>query len=165
MKLSVYYIVRNEQEYIYSSIKSIKEIADEIIIVDTGSIDRTVEICKSFNCKIFRYRWDDDFSSVRNFAIEKCTGDYILCLNADEKIKKEDSDKIKSIIGKGKKNTVYNLVIKDFMGSWDDANFEKNVLNENYSRTNQFRLFPNFPVIKYDGKVNESIDESVNRCG
>ncbi|MFR9069355.1 MAG: glycosyltransferase family 2 protein, partial [Paraclostridium sp.] len=96
--LSICMIVKNEEKNIGRCLDSIKEISDEIIIVDTGSTDRTIEICKSYFAKIIQYKWNNDFSEARNISIDYATKDYILFLDADEEIPKEDLIKIKNLL-------------------------------------------------------------------
>lgn len=83
-KISVVMIVKNEAEVLARCLDSVKE-ADEIIIVDTGSEDNTVEIAKKYTNKVFEdYKWNDSFCEARNHAKAKATGDWILSIDADE---------------------------------------------------------------------------------
>jgi glycosyltransferase involved in cell wall biosynthesis len=93
-KISVNLIVKNEEHCVKECLESIKDIAYEIIIVDTGSTDSTKEICKKFTDKIFDFNWNDDFSEVRNYAKQKSSGDWILLIDADEIIIAEEKLKI-----------------------------------------------------------------------
>jgi glycosyltransferase involved in cell wall biosynthesis len=77
-------IVRNEARCLARCLGSIRALADEIVIVDTGSTDGTIEIAKTFNAKILRFDWIDDFSAARNFSLDRAAGDWILVLDADE---------------------------------------------------------------------------------
>ena len=63
-------IVKNEERLLSNCLESVKNFVDEIIIVDTGSKDKTIEIARSFNSKFYYYEWDDNFSNARNFSIE-----------------------------------------------------------------------------------------------
>lgn len=116
-------IVKNEEQFIETCINSVKDVVDEIILVDTGSTDKTIEIASAIasssitsssiasssiasspfvssnqNLKIFNYEWADDFSAARNFSLSKVTSDWILVLDADEIIAEEDLKKIKYMI-------------------------------------------------------------------
>lgn len=84
MKISGCLIVKNEENNIRNCINSCKKIVDEIILVDTGSSDNTVKIARKLGAKIFYYKWDNNFSNARNYAISKAKGDWILFLDADE---------------------------------------------------------------------------------
>jgi glycosyltransferase involved in cell wall biosynthesis len=84
MKISSCLIAKNEAENISRCLESIKSISNEIIVVDTGSTDNTVEIAKSFGARVFFYEWDNNFSNAKNYALDKATGDWIIFLDADE---------------------------------------------------------------------------------
>lgn len=80
-------IVKNEENSLSKCLNSIKDIVSEIIVIDTGSTDKTKEIAISFGAKIYDFEWIDDFSAARNFAINKTTKEWIIChLDADEYI-------------------------------------------------------------------------------
>ncbi|AWI25240.1 glycosyltransferase [Flavobacterium pallidum] len=96
-KLSVCLIVKDEEEVIERCLSSILPIADEIIVVDTGSVDNTKAICEKFGVKLFDFKWCDDFAAARNFSFEKATKDYILWIDADDVIKPEEAAKLQSL--------------------------------------------------------------------
>ncbi len=93
--VSVCMIVKNEEEMLGQCLESLKPIADEIIIVDTGSTDRTKEIAAEFTDKIYDFTWIDDFSAARNFAFEKATTDYIYTADADELLDDVNTEKFR----------------------------------------------------------------------
>lgn len=82
--ISVCLIVKNEEKVLARCLKSLKGIADEIILVDTGSTDNTKAIGQEFDCKVYDFKWIDDFSAARNFSFSKATMDYIYVADADE---------------------------------------------------------------------------------
>lgn len=84
IKLSACTIARNEARNIVKSINSYKEYVDEIVIIDTGSIDDTVEVAKKAGAKVLNYEWVNDFSEAKNFALDNCSGDWVIFLDADE---------------------------------------------------------------------------------
>ena len=83
--ISVCIIAKNEEQMIGDCILSVKDIANEIIVVDTGSNDNTMNICKKLDCRIFQLKWNNDFSESRNFALSKAKSNYILSIDADER--------------------------------------------------------------------------------
>lgn len=83
-KISLCMIVRDEKDTLERCLKSIVDCVDEIIIVDTGSVDKTKEIAEKFTDKIYDFQWIDDFSAARNFAFSKGTGDYLMWMDADD---------------------------------------------------------------------------------
>ena len=91
--LSVAIITFNEEENILRTLASVKDIAYEIIVVDSGSTDRTVEIAKGFGAKVFIEEWKG-FAAQKNSALDKCTCDWILSLDADEEVSNELAEEI-----------------------------------------------------------------------
>ena len=84
ISISVCMIVKNEEAVLARCLDSLQQIADEIIIVDTGSTDRTKEIAALYTSRIYDFTWVHDFSAARNFAFSKATKDYIYSADADE---------------------------------------------------------------------------------
>ena len=98
LKLSACWIVRNEEKNLPRSIESVKAHVDEMIVVDTGSTDRTIETAEELGAKIFRFNWIDDFAAARNKALEQATGDWIIFLDADEYFEGDSADNIRRTI-------------------------------------------------------------------
>lgn len=97
VSISLCMIVKNEEETLKQCLKSICNMCDEIIIVDTGSTDETKKIARSFTNKIYDFKWIDDFSAARNFAFNLAEMDYILWLDADDVFLEEDQKKFKKL--------------------------------------------------------------------
>lgn len=108
MRLSVGMIVLNEERILETTLKSIKDIADEIIIIDSFSTDRTAEISKTYGAKIYQEEWKG-FGPQKNSVIEKCQGDWILLIDADEELSPELVKKIKMIISGENEFEVYKI--------------------------------------------------------
>ena len=98
MKISACTIAKNEALNIGKSIDSYKDYVDEILIVDTGSIDETVEIAKSKGAKVLNFEWKNDFAAAKNFALDNVSGDWILFLDADEWFDGDTAKNIKTSI-------------------------------------------------------------------
>ena len=96
--LSVCIIARNEEKNLSRALASVRGIADEVVVADTGSTDRTVEIAKEAGAVVCRFPWCDDFSAARNFAINQARGDWIFLLDADEELLPESFDELRSSI-------------------------------------------------------------------
>ncbi len=127
MKLSVGIITFNEENQIGRTIDSILDIADEIIVVDSESTDRTVQIAKSKGAKIYIEKWQG-YGKQKNIVLEKCSGEWILLLDADEVVSNELKNKIKSIINnKNDVSDIYKIKLRNIcfgkeikFGGWDD---------------------------------------------
>ena len=94
MLLSVVMIVKNEEKYLDKTLHALKDlrrdIDSELIILDTGSTDNTVEIAKKYTDKVYFAKWNDNFADMRNISISYASGDWILILDADEKLTNYD---------------------------------------------------------------------------
>lgn len=96
--ISLCMIVRDEEEQLPRCLASVKDLVDEIIVVDTGSKDKTMEIAGSFGARVYEHPWQNDFSAARNISLSYAKSDWILWLDADEELEKEDVHKIKPIL-------------------------------------------------------------------
>ena len=94
MELSVCLIVKNEEDVLGRCLDCASGFADEIVIIDTGSTDKTKDIAKKYTDKIYDFEWQDDFALARNFAFSKATKDYVMWLDADDTISKGEIEKI-----------------------------------------------------------------------
>ena len=88
-KIAAVILSKNEEKNIQAVIENARNSVDEIIVIDSGSTDRTVEIARQCGAKVFFRQWDNDFSAQRNFALDKTDADYILYLDADERMSDE----------------------------------------------------------------------------
>ena len=95
--ISLCMIVRNEEKGLARCLASVRDIVDEIVIVDTGSEDRTKEVAAEFGAVIYDFEWIDDFAAARNYSFSKATQDYILWLDADDTIPEEDQQRFKRL--------------------------------------------------------------------
>lgn len=96
-EISLCMIVKNEEDVIARCLDSVADIVDEIIIVDTGSTDKTKDIVKNYTTQIYDFEWINDFSAARNYSFSKATKDYIFWLDADDVILDEDRQKFKEL--------------------------------------------------------------------
>lgn len=95
--ISVCMMVKDEEKNLPRALDSVKDWVDEIIVVDTGSTDRTVEIAESYGAKIYHHPWENNFSTHRNQSISYATGDWLLILDADEELDQETAPQMRQI--------------------------------------------------------------------
>ena len=140
-KISVVMIVKNEEEVLERCLKSVKGF-DEIIVVDTGSTDKTTAIACKYADKVFvdEYEWNDNFAEARNFAKEKATGTWILSIDADEELEQGGVIKIRKAITRAKGNSI------DVIMQAKNSNFFFP------------RIFKNKPEIFWKGAVHNYIN-------
>ena len=154
ISISLCMIVKNEEDVLSRCLESIKDVVDEIIIVDTGSSDNTKRIAKNFTDKIYHFNWCDDFAKARNYSFSKATKDYILWLDADDVILPKDVKLLKSLKNDIDKNTDI-VMMKYNMGTNDDDNTP----SLSYYRE---RLIKNFKNYKWIGRIHEVITPTGN---
>ncbi len=146
LKLSACWIARNEEVELGRSIESVKNAVDELIVVDTGSTDGTIELARSFGAKVFKQPWADDFSAPRNFAIENATGDWIVFLDADEYF--EYPKKVRK--------TIEKLAVKDAI-LIPRINIDAENGNRELGRDWNARIFRRAFNLRYRGLIHETI--------
>ena len=108
--ISACLMVKNEEAFLGNCLSSIRSFVDEIIVVDTGSTDRTVEIAEQFGAKVYPHPWEGDFSKHRNQSMSYARGDWILVIDADEVLEKESAGALKDIVTRTSKHA---LIIKE----------------------------------------------------
>ncbi len=91
-------IIKNEEAFLEKCLSSIENFADEIIIIDTGSTDNSINIAHSFRAKVYRYEWNNHFAKARNEGITKAETEWILWLDADECLDIQDPETYKKAL-------------------------------------------------------------------
>ena len=115
--ISVCFIVKNEEKVFEKILKCAQKFADEIVVVDTGSTDKTIEIARKYTDKIYNFKWCDDFSKARNFAFSKGTCDYLMWLDADDFIFEKDIKKIVDLKVSGK---TFDMAFFKYVTGYDE---------------------------------------------
>lgn len=149
MKISACMIAKNEEKNIETCINSYKNIVDEIIVVDTGSSDRTIEIAENLGAKVYFFEWINDFAAAKNFALSKVKGDWIIFLDADEYFDEASAKKIRNII-LSLKNSKYTAIGCKLI------NIDK-VKNKLIDSFMQVRIFKNDKNIRYENSIHEAL--------
>lgn len=152
--ISLCMIVKNEEDTLARCLISVRDIVDEIIIVDTGSTDKTKEIAGLFTDKIYDFEWVNDFSAARNFSFSKATKEFIFWLDADDVLLDEDRVKLKRL--KETLDSSIDVVMMNYNYVFDDkgnvilSHFRERILK----REKNFRWSdPIHEFISFGGKV------------
>ncbi|KAF1680866.1 glycosyltransferase [Bacillus mexicanus] len=148
-KLSVCMIVKNEERHIARCLESVQHVADEIIVVDTGSNDRTKDICNSFLAKIYDHQWKQDFSEARNVSLQHAKGEWILVLDADEELDLDTGSLLSSLLTDSLPSLGYMKVVNYTGKEWDE--------NEAFEQR-QPRLIRNQQNISFMGRICEKLE-------
>jgi GT2 family glycosyltransferase/FMN phosphatase YigB (HAD superfamily)/predicted Zn-dependent protease len=150
-RVSVCLIVKNEEQFLAQCLKSIQGLAQQIVVVDTGSTDRTVEIAKAHGAEVHLFAWCDDFSAARNAALEHATGDWVLMLDADEELPAAEHARLRADMKRA-----------------DVIAFRLPLVNkgeEAHGRHCVPRLFRNAPGVYYYSRIHEQVFPSLVQLG
>ncbi|HAJ61289.1 MAG TPA: glycosyltransferase, partial [Cyanobacteria bacterium UBA8543] len=140
-------IVKNEEARLPQTLNSVKGIVDEMVVLDTGSTDRTVEIARKFGAKVHLFEWCNDFSIARNEALKYVQGKWVLVLDADEVLTSEIVPEMKQAM-KSDRHLVINLI-----------RHEVGAAQSPYSLVS--RLFRNHPEVRFSRPYHAMVDDSV----
>jgi glycosyltransferase involved in cell wall biosynthesis len=170
--LSVCMVVKDEESRMATFIDGLKGLAQEVVVVDTGSRDWTVEVAKRMGAKVERCIWNDDFSEVRNASLHHATGDWVLILDADEAIHPRDFDVLRKTFETGNA-AAYRLLTRNYSdlvyaAGWRSCSGEYPEM-EMWSRgwypTIKVRLFRRSEGIHFRGCVHELVESSIFESG
>ena len=146
--LSLCMIVKNEEDVIGRCLECVSDIFDEIIVVDTGSEDKTRDIVKKYTKNLYYFKWIEDFAAARNYAFSKATKDYIMWLDADDIILDKDKEKIKEL--KINMDKSIDMVMMKYNTSFDS---DGNVTFSYYRE----RIFKRSKKFRWIGEIHEVI--------
>jgi glycosyltransferase involved in cell wall biosynthesis len=172
--LSVCMIVKNEEKHIAKCLASIKPVADEIIVVDTGSTDRTKDISVVFGAQVYDFPWTNDFSEARNASLEKARGDWILVHDADEVLSPLDHDKFIQILRNKRSRrpiayeiTTRNYIMEPAVDGWtaNNGEYREEESGSGWFPSTKVRLFTNDRRIRFSNPVHEILEPSIIQAG
>ena len=151
IRISACYITKNEEKTLARSLAKLKGQVDEIIVADTGSTDRTVEVAQKYGARLYRYEWNDDFAAARNFALSKAQGDWIVFLDADEYFSFSSAKKLRKIIEETESDAIAVAL----------QNIEEKT-GKREAGSVVLRLWKNKIQRRYKGKIHEYLCEGDN---
>jgi FkbM family methyltransferase len=169
--LSVCMIVKNEERHLAYCLNSLSPVADEMIVVDTGSTDKTKQIAEAFGAQVFDFEWINDFAAARNHSLSKAQGDWILVMDADEVISFEDHEKVRKLITR-KGDVAYNIITRNYVDRtagdrWtcNDNTYIHEQAGRGWFPSGKVRLFPNHEKIRFENPIHELVEYSLQRMG
>ncbi|MGH2863632.1 MAG: glycosyltransferase, partial [Solirubrobacteraceae bacterium] len=145
--LSLCMIVRDEQEMLPRCLEAVAAAVDEIVIVDTGSTDATTEIARSFGARVIERAWTGSFADARNASFDAAGGDWLMYLDADEVLVREDAQQLRSLTARTWREAFY-LRETSYTG---DAEAGSAVAHS------ALRVFRNRPEYRFEGRLHEQI--------
>lgn len=150
IKVSAVLIVKNEAERIAKCLVSIKPAVDEIIVVDTGSTDSTVDIAREQGALVSFFQWNGNFSDARNFGINQAKGEFVIWFDADDILPIESITPLKTLADADP--SAWTVIVDNLFENRKGQSFR------------QLRLFPNGRSIAFEGRVHETLGPSVARA-
>ncbi len=147
LRLSLCMIVKDEEEMLPRCLAALKTAVDEMIIVDTGSSDRTVEIAESFGARVLHHEWNGSFSDARNVSLDAATGDWIIYFDADEVLVEEDIERLRALTGRVWREA-FTLAETNYTGDVEDGTA---------MTFNALRMFRNRPEYRFRGRLHEQM--------
>ncbi|WP_405170967.1 glycosyltransferase [Paenibacillus sp. FSL H8-0280] len=151
-RISLCMIVKDEEELLPHCLASVQGAVDEIIVVDTGSSDRSAEIAQQYGALVVRFEWCEDFAAARNAGLERASGDWILFLDADEALDRAAREQIRSWAAVSGCDGLF-LNIHNYTGTGQQGVTVNPVL----------RLFRNAPEHRFEGRIHEQIAAAICR--
>jgi len=146
--ISLCMIVKNETAVLGRCLESVKDVVDEIVIVDTGSVDETRNIAGRYTEKVFDFAWIDDFSAARNFSFSKASGDFVMWMDADDVLPPDQTAKLRAL--KGTLTAETDLVTMKYHLAWDERG------QVSFASTRE-RLMRRAAGYRWEGRVHECI--------
>lgn len=154
VRLTVCLIVRNEAERLPGCLDSVEGVADEIVVCDTGSTDDTVALARARGARVVDFPWCDDFAAARNAALAAAHGEWILVLDADERLAPRSAGRLPRLLDAADIDG-YNVSIESMLQDDMISRFVGNYC----------RLFRRRPEVRFEGRVHEQIYPSLRRMG
>ena len=169
--VSLCMIVKDEEANLARCLTSVKPIVDEIIVIDTGSTDRTMDIAEFFGAKVYEFEWNGNFAEARNFSLSKAKGDWILIMDADETISPQDYRRFRKLVTKKHSgHAAYSIITRNYCNmantiGWipNSGQYASEEAGLGWLSSEKVRLFSNNSQVKFEGAVHEMVDPVLKR--
>lgn len=155
-RLTVALLVHEEPQLLPASLDSVRGLADELLIIETGSAQRTWQFASRYGARVVPWAWNDDWSAVRNFAVGEASGDWMLWLEAGEVVEPASAAALREFLGHGPPRTQALLVYVELPSATGQSRAEQQA---------QLRLVPRVPGLEYVGRICETARPSLTAAG
>lgn len=166
--VSLCMIVKDEESSLPRALASAKPVVHEIVVVDTGSSDRTVDVARLFGARVVQFPWNGSFADARNAAIQNARGAWILSLDADEVLSRDDYDAISRLIESADRGTAFSVLTRNYSEmmnahGWtpNDGAYPREERGSGWLPSRKVRLFPRDSRFRFAGDVHEMVETSL----
>jgi glycosyl transferase family 2/tetratricopeptide repeat protein len=157
--LSLCMIVRDAERSLSAALISAQPFMDEMVIVDTGSVDRTRQIAQQFGAKLFDFVWCDDFSAARNYSLDQATGDWIFWMDTDDTLPADSGQELRRAIAEcPSRDAAFWVTVEEEASS-------PNTRPARVMGHAHVKLFPRFPQIRFRYRVHEQVAPAIRTLG
>jgi pentatricopeptide repeat protein len=158
IKLSLCMIVRDNEATIGPCLESIRPWVDEIVVVDTGSKDRTPQICAEFGARLHEFPWCDDFSAARNESLKHARGEWIFWMDSDDTISEECGRELRELADGPHPENVLGYIMQVHCPGPDEEG------HRDVTVVDHVKLIRNHPDLRFDGRIHEQILPAIRRA-
>lgn len=170
--VSVCMIVKDEAKHLPAALLSVKPLARDIVVVDTGSSDRTCDIARIFGARLFEFPWNGSFSDARNFSLAEAAGEWIFVLDADEVLAGCDIPSLAALLERSTAPMAFSFTTRNYTEEITRKNWTANAgeypgeeQGKGWTPSEKVRLFPNDRRVRFEGAVHELLELSLVGCG
>ena len=169
--ISLCMIAKDEERFIEQCLESVKGLVDEMIVVDTGSTDKTAQLARQAGAKVIHSPWQGSYSQARNVSLDQAHGDWIFLLDADETIARRDIPALLALTKK-RQFQAFNVTTRNYtddptMPGWTPSagKYEEEKMFLGWFPSVKVRLFRNLPGVIFSGEVHEGVEDSLRQLG
>lgn len=146
--ISASMIVRDEERHLHDCLASLQGVVDEMVVVDTGSVDGTVSIAESFGARVLHHPWTGDFAEARNVGLDAARGQWILYIDADERLQPVARSDVEALLAGAEREVGFRVRLHPHVG---------------WTPYLEYRIWRNDPRIRFEGVIHEKIVYSLDR--
>ena len=158
-RLTVCLIVRDNAHTIIPCLESIRPWVDEIIVVDTGSLDETPQLCRQLGARVSVFPWIDDFSAARNASLDQASGEWIFWMDSDDTISPENGARLRALADGEHAAAVLGYVLQVHCPGQGEGE------NDDVTVVDHVKLFRNLPGLRFEGRIHEQVLGNIRKLG